>query len=166
MVATRLPDDDPARTRSRLAARTGTRRPARPPDAIAAAIAAITGLLEGGRTDLSSIACDPGEIDPFFARVYEAARAIPAGETTTYGAIARTLGDKHLAQAVGRALRRNPLPIIVPCHRVLGAGGRLTGFSAAGGVETKRRMLRAEGVWVAGSGDLFDALPLMERPPR
>ena len=102
----------------------------------------MTELLEGAKTDLTHIVCDFSRVDPFAARVYAAARAIPAGETLTYGAIALQLGDKQLAQKVGRALARNPLPIIVPCHRVVGSDGSLTGFG--GGIETKAALLRLE----------------------
>ena len=70
-------------------------------------------------------------------------RQIPRGQTTTYGAIARDLGRPRAAQAVGAAVGANPLSILVPCHRVLAADGRLTGY--AGGVETKRTLLVLEG---------------------
>ena len=78
------------------------------------------------------------------------------GETLSYGAIAFRLGDKHLARAVGAALGRNPWPIVIPCHRVIGAGGRLGGFSARGGARTKLRLLAIEGAPAAG---LFGAWP-------
>ena len=84
---------------------------------------AITALLEGERTDLTFIACDFSNVDPFAAEVYTITRAIPAGETRTYGAIALQIGDAQLARDVGQALGRNPFPIIVPCHRVIGANG-------------------------------------------
>ena len=74
-------------------------------------------------------------------QVYEVARTIPPGRTMSYGDIATRLGDPTLARAVGQALGRNPFAIVVPCHRVVGADGRLTGFSANGGVATKERML-------------------------
>src|SRR4029453_10295702 len=79
--------------------------------------------------------------------VYAATRAIPAGSTATYGEIARAIGrtNPEAAREVGAALARNPTPIIVPCHRVVGANGKLTGFSAPGGLATKRRMLQLEG---------------------
>lgn len=165
VVATHLPEESSADTGRRLATRTGTTK-GEPPTAIRRAIASMTALLEGEGTDLTSIACDFGGIDPFAAQVYAATRAIPAGETSTYGAIASQLGDKRLARDVGQALGRNPLPIIVPCHRVIGAGGRLTGFSAAGGVATKLRMLAIEGAEVGGAPGLFDDLPLSAKPRR
>jgi methylated-DNA-[protein]-cysteine S-methyltransferase len=134
---------------TRLARRAGAAA-GEPPPAIQRAIASITALLDGLRTDLTFIACDFSNVEPFATRVYIAARAIPAGETLTYGALALRLGDKLLAQRIGQALGRNPFPIIVPCHRVIGANGRLIGFSANGGVETKLRMLAIEGARVSG----------------
>ncbi|MFQ6549774.1 methylated-DNA--[protein]-cysteine S-methyltransferase [Aestuariibius sp. 2305UL40-4] len=165
VVATRLPDKSPAGTGRRLAAQTGGTK-GEPPTTIRHAIASMTALLEGEGTDLTSIACDFGGIDPFAAQVYAATRAIPVGETATYGAIASQLGDKQLARTVGQALGRNPLPIIVPCHRVVGADGRLTGFSAAGGVATKLRILAIEGAQLGGTPGLFDDLPLASKPRR
>jgi methylated-DNA-[protein]-cysteine S-methyltransferase len=164
VVATCLPDESPADTARRLAARTGG-TVGEPPAAIRRAIASITALLEGERTDLAAIACDFGGADPFAAQVYAATRAIPAGETTTYGAISSQLGDKQLSRNVGQALGRNPLPIIVPCHRVIGADGKLTGFSAAGGVATKLKMLAIEGAQPGDAPGLFDDLPLATKPP-
>ena len=158
VVATHLPEKTAAATAARLAARTGGSE-GEPPLDVRGAIASMTALLEGERTDLAHIACDFGGIDAFAARVYSATRAIPPGETLTYGAIATQFGDKQLAQSVGRALGRNPLPIIVPCHRVVGANGKLTGFSAYGGVDTKLKMLAIEGAYVNKQPGLFDDLP-------
>lgn len=79
----------------------------------------------------------------FQRAVCEAMSAIPYGETMTYGEIAKITGNS--AQAVGNACGSNPIPILIPCHRVMGAGGRLVGFSGAGGVETKVQLLRLEG---------------------
>ncbi len=91
-------------------------------------------------------------VPEFNRRVYAVARAVPPGETITYGEIAERIGERGAAQAVGQALGRNPFPIVVPCHRVLAADGGLGGFSAHGGVATKRRMLAIEG---AGAPTLF-----------
>ena len=165
IVATHLPEESSADTGRRLAARTGATK-GEPSSVIRRAIASMTALLEGEGTDLTFIACDFGGIGPFAAQVYAATRAIPTGETSTYGAIASQLGDTRLARDVGQALGRNPLPIIVPCHRVLGAGGRLIGFSAAGGVATKLRMLAIEGAQLGGAPGLFDDLPLAAKPRR
>jgi methylated-DNA-[protein]-cysteine S-methyltransferase len=79
---------------------------------------------------------------PLQEKVWAILRKIPFGETTTYGAIAAELGDRTLAQAVGQAVGHNPLSIIVPCHRVVGSTGKLTGF--AGGIDRKRALLDLE----------------------
>ena len=121
--------------------------PATPPTEIADAIAAVRRYFDGEPADLSGIPVDLGEQDPFFARVYAAVRELGWGTTTTYGALARDLGaGPEAARDVGQAMAQNPVPLIVPCHRVLAAGGKLGGFSAPGGAATKRRMLEREGV--------------------
>ena len=122
-----------------------------PPASIQRAIASITLHLAGGRADLSRIRLDLDGLPPFSRQVYEAARAIPSGSTISYGELAERLGRPGAARAVGQALGRNPFPVVVPCHRVLAAGGRIGGFSAGGGVETKRRMLALEGVIRTGA---------------
>jgi methylated-DNA-[protein]-cysteine S-methyltransferase len=115
------------------------------PETVRAAVAGIVALLEGERRDLRSIVLDERRIDPFRRRVYAATRAIAPGATASYGEIARSIGAPEDARAVGTALGENPFPIIVPCHRVLAASGALHGFSAPGGIVTKRRMLEIEG---------------------
>ena len=115
------------------------------PPAVRAGVAGIVALLAGERRDLREIALDDRAVDDFRRRVYAATRAVGPGETVTYGEIARAIGDPGAARAVGAALGSNPFPIIVPCHRVLAADGALHGFSAPGGLATKRRMLEIEG---------------------
>jgi methylated-DNA-[protein]-cysteine S-methyltransferase len=166
IVATHLPETSDAQTRTRLISRSGNAEAGDPPLAVQRAIEAITALLAGERADLSFISCDFSTVDPFNVRVYHITRSIQPGQTLTYGAIAVQLGDRLLAQSVGQALGRNPFPIIVPCHRVLGAGGRLTGFSANGGLETKLRMLAIEGAHPGDAPTLFDDLPLVMKPSR
>jgi methylated-DNA-[protein]-cysteine S-methyltransferase len=112
---------------------------------VQAVIADVQRLLRGEARDLSTVSLDMNRVPEFDRRVYDEARTIPPGETLTYGEIATRLGDPGLSRAVGQALGRNPFTIIVPCHRVLAAGGRSGGFSAVGGVETKRRLLEIEG---------------------
>jgi methylated-DNA-[protein]-cysteine S-methyltransferase len=108
--------------------------------------------------DLSNIQLDMEGVPPFHRRVYEVARAIAPGNTRTYGEIATRLGDPGAARAVGQALGHNPFAPVVPCHRVLAAGGRSGGFSANGGVATKLRMLQIERASFNGPG-LFDGQP-------
>jgi methylated-DNA-[protein]-cysteine S-methyltransferase len=115
------------------------------PDAIRAVVDGIVALLAGERRDLRSVALDEREVDPFRRRVYAATREVAPGATASYGEIARALGEPDAAREVGAALGANPYPIVVPCHRVLSASGALHGFSAPGGLATKRRMLEIEG---------------------
>ncbi|MCW3032437.1 MAG: methylated-DNA-[protein]-cysteine S-methyltransferase [Solirubrobacteraceae bacterium] len=119
-------------------------RSAAAPELVRDAATAIVSLLDGERTDLSWVALEMAELQPFRRGVYAAAREIPAGATATYGQLATELGNPGFAREVGAALASNPFPIIVPCHRVLAADGALRGFSAPGGIETKRRMLEIE----------------------
>jgi methylated-DNA-[protein]-cysteine S-methyltransferase len=127
------------------AAREPTHEPEDVPDAVRDAVTAIVALLDGERTDLRWVALDESAIDPFRRSVYAAAREIPPGATASYGEIARAIGKPDAPRAVGHALGENPFPIVVPCHRVLSSTGALHGFSAPGGLATKRRMLEIEG---------------------
>lgn len=145
VVGVGLPDGSAARTRARLRASHPDAAESEPPEQVAQAITEIVALLRGESHDLRDVALDLDGVPDFHRQVYEIARTIPPGKTLTYGDVANRLGMPGSAQAVGRALGRNPFPIVVPCHRVLGADGRMVGFSAPGGVETKRRMLVIEG---------------------
>jgi methylated-DNA-[protein]-cysteine S-methyltransferase len=120
-------------------------------------IEGIRRLLAGEFVDLGFVVLDDREVDSFRREVYAATRAVPPGSTVTYGEIARVIGrvDPEGARDVGAALARNPTPIVVPCHRVVGANGKLTGFSAPGGLATKRRMLELEGAPGYGQQVLF-----------
>ncbi len=118
---------------------------ARAPEPVRAAARDIVALLNGEHRDLRDIVLDESALEPFPRHVYAATRAIEPGTVATYGEIARAVGDPAAARAVGAALGANPFPVIVPCHRVLAADGALHGFSAPGGIATKRRMLELEG---------------------
>jgi methylated-DNA-[protein]-cysteine S-methyltransferase len=120
------------------------------------AIDGIVALLRGEASDLSAVALDMNAVPAFHRRVYDAARGVAPGSTVTYGEIAARLGEPGAARAVGQALGRNPFAIIVPCHRVLAAGGKVGGFSANGGVATKLRLLSIEGAPAGGQMALFD----------
>ncbi|MET0275553.1 MAG: methylated-DNA--[protein]-cysteine S-methyltransferase [Acidimicrobiia bacterium] len=116
-----------------------------PPAEVLAAVDGIRALLRGEACDLSAVPLDMSGVPPFHQRVYEAARTIPAGETATYGELAAEAGSPGAARAVGQALGRNPFAIVVPCHRITAANGKIGGFSADGGVATKARLLELEG---------------------
>jgi methylated-DNA-[protein]-cysteine S-methyltransferase len=139
-----LPELDAARVRARMRRRLPTAEEVLPPPDIALAIARMAAQLNGETSDLTSVQLDLQDVAPFDREVYALARTIPVGETVSYGDIARRLGNVRLARDVGQALGRNPFPIVVPCHRVIGADGRLGGFSARGGVTTKQRLLAIE----------------------
>jgi methylated-DNA-[protein]-cysteine S-methyltransferase len=166
IVATALPEGDAAGTRQRLMRRVPEAVETAPPPAIAEARDRIVALLEGGRDDLGDITLDMAAVPDFNRKVYAIARAIPPGETRTYGEIARRVGGLEQSRAVGMALGQNPFPIVVPCHRVLGANGKAGGFSADGGVETKLRMLSIERAQTGSEPSLFEALPLAMAPKR
>jgi methylated-DNA-[protein]-cysteine S-methyltransferase len=161
-----LPEAHEERLRGRFKARFPEASETQPTPAIARAIERIQALLRGERDDLQDIALDDADVPSFNKRVYDIARRIPPGSTRTYGDIARQLGDPLLAREVGQALGRNPFPIVVPCHRVLAAGGKTGGFSATGGVETKFRMLAIERAKTDNAPSLFDELPLAAPPRR
>jgi methylated-DNA-[protein]-cysteine S-methyltransferase len=128
----------------------GTRaaRASRTPREIDQLIADIQSYMSGSRMDFSAVRLDLTGIGSFEQAVYAAARRIPWGATTSYGELALQIGAPQAARAVGRALARNPVPIIVPCHRILGKGHRAGGFSAPGGVFTKQYLLALEGVHI------------------
>src|SRR5262245_56587965 len=154
-----LPEASEAKTRARLARRYPQARQALPPPHVQRAIEAIAALLDGERSDLSTVALDMEGIAEFDRRVYEAARTIPAGATLSYGELAARLGERGLSREVGQALGRNPFPLIVPCHRVLAAGAKAGGFSANRGVTTKLALLTIARARTSYAPSLFDQAP-------
>ena len=136
----RLPDPDRAAAEKQF----GKAEPQTPPPAIAAVVA-------------QAIELDLSHVDPFRRAIYEALRKVSFGETVTYGELAKRVGaaEPQAAQDVGVAMARNPVPLIIPCHRVLAAGGKLGGFSAPGRTQAKERMLALEGVFVGGQPRLL-----------
>jgi len=156
LVGVQLPEPSAAETRARMRRRHPGARETSPPPDVRRAIDAITAHLRGDATDLSGIGLDMDGVPDFHRRVYEVARAIPSGATLSYGEIAARIGEPSAAREVGQALGRNPFPIVVPCHRVLAAGGKTGGFSAPGGVATKLRLLAIEGARANGIPTLFD----------
>ena len=154
-----LPEPSERATRARVQRRWPAAIEAPPPPGVQRALDRIQTLLKGEPVDLQDIPLDLDGVPDFNRQVYEVARAIPPGQTLTYGEIAKRMGVPHEAREVGQALGRNPVAIIVPCHRVLAADGKMGGFSANGGVATKRRMLEIEGAAALGAGPLFDRRP-------
>jgi methylated-DNA-[protein]-cysteine S-methyltransferase len=121
--------------------------PGQPPPEVAEAVAAVQRYFAGEETDFTRFKLDLDGQDEFFRRIYAAARQVEWGRTTTYGALAKELGaGPEVARDVGQAMARNPVALIIPCHRVLAAGGRIGGFSAPGGSTAKMRMLELEGI--------------------
>ena len=113
------------------------------------AVAAVKRYFEGEKIDFSDFQLDLDEQEGFFKQIYAAARRLCWGQTTTYGTLAKELGvGPEAAREVGQAMANNPVPLIIPCHRVLAAGGKVGGFSAPGGSAAKIRMLELEGVHV------------------
>jgi methylated-DNA-[protein]-cysteine S-methyltransferase len=152
ILGVQLPEARNSATRARLLERFPDAREIEPPLAVRRARAAISGLLRGEATDLSTVVLDMQCVPAFHQRVYAAVRKIKPGHTLSYGEIAAELGVPGAARAVGQAMRRNPFAIVVPCHRVLAARGKLGGFTANGGASTKLRMLAIEGVEIGASG--------------
>ncbi len=114
----------------------------RDPDSARRAAGQLREYFEGQRTEFDLRLAPVGT--PFQLSVWEALESIPAGATDSYGAIAARLGQGSASRAVGAAVGRNPISIIVPCHRVIGSNGQLTGY--AGGLERKRWLLDHEAV--------------------
>jgi methylated-DNA-[protein]-cysteine S-methyltransferase len=120
-----------------------------PPKDVAAVVEAAKRYFGGEDIDFASVRVDLAGQDAFFAQIYDALRGVGWGRTTTYGALAKAVGaGRERARDVGEAMAKNPMPLIIPCHRVLAAGGKIGGFSAPGGSKTKVRMLELEGVHV------------------
>jgi O-6-methylguanine DNA methyltransferase len=142
-----LPEATTTMTESRIARIAGARLSV-PPAPIAEIIERVRKHLQGHLQDLRDIAVDLNGADLFARQVYEAAREIPPGQTRTYGELAKALGYPNDAQAVGQALGRNPIALIIPCHRIVAAGGKPGGFSAHGGRAIKARLLGTEGATV------------------
>lgn len=165
IAGVQIHDGSERATRAGLLRRFPGAREAVPPADVQHAIDGIGALLRGERPDLNDVAIDTEHLPAFNRKVYDITRAIPPGATLTYGEIAERLGDKLLARDVGQALGQNPIPLIVPCHRVLASGGKSGGFSASGGVVTKLRLLTIEGAQPNGP-TLFDHLPLAAKRRR
>jgi methylated-DNA-[protein]-cysteine S-methyltransferase len=115
---------------------------------IAQLIGEIRAYAAGEEVDFSAVPVDLAGVDDFRLAIYTAARKLGFGQTTTYGELAKRAGHGGLPRETGAALGANPVPLIIPCHRILAAGGKIGGFSAPGGSASKERMLALEGVRV------------------
>jgi len=166
ILGVQLPEAREIETRKRLFQLYPDAREMRAPLDIESAIEGIAALLRGEPSDLSNVLLDMSGIHAFNQRVYALTRAIPRGETRTYGEVAASLRASGAAHSVAQALARNPFMIIVPCHRVLEAGGYADKISPNGGAISKRRLLSIEGArGTTASKTLFDVL-LPVAPPR
>lgn len=148
----RLPDPDRANAEKQFKGEA-----AAPPPSVDAIVAQAKRYFAGEPIDFTPIPLDLDGIEPFRRAVYEALRKVSFGETVTYGELAKRAGADapQAAQDVGVAMARNPVPLIIPCHRVLAAGGKLGGFSAPGRTETKQKMLALEGVFIGNQPRLL-----------
>ncbi|TMI98713.1 MAG: methylated-DNA--[protein]-cysteine S-methyltransferase [Alphaproteobacteria bacterium] len=137
--------------------RLGGATPAEPPPHIAAIIDQARRYFAGEQIDFKAIGLDLSSVDPSRRSIYDALRQVGFGDTVTYGELARRAGlnAPQAAQDVGIAMARNPVPLIIPCHRVLAAGGKLGGFSAPGRTEAKEKMLALEGVFIGNQPRLL-----------
>ena len=156
VTGVQLPEADERATRARMQSRFPAVPESVPPLAIGTIVQRIRALLEGRPDALQDVPLDMTGVPDFHRRVYEVTRAIPPGRTLTYGEVAARLGEPGAARAVGQALGHNPFAPVVPCHRVLAAGSAGGGFSAAGGVATKLRMLQIEKAQLGSEPGLFD----------
>jgi methylated-DNA-[protein]-cysteine S-methyltransferase len=165
IVGVQLPEAREIETRKRLFQLYPNARETRPPPNAEGAIEGIVALLHGEMSDFSDVTLDMGGIHVFDQHVYEIARRIPRGETLTYNEIAVRMGTPSAVRSVAHAIARNPFVIIVPCHRVLEAGGYADKISPHGGQISKRRLLSIEGTGSPSSKTLLDVL-LPVAPPR
>jgi methylated-DNA-[protein]-cysteine S-methyltransferase len=165
VIGVQLPEAREIETRRRLFGLYPEARELRPPLNVEIAIEGIVALLRGEAADLSEVMLDMTGIPAFNARVYAFTRTIPRGETRSYGEVATSLRASGAVHSVTQAIARNPFMIVVPCHRVLEAGGYADRISPNGGTISKRRLLSIEGANMTFSKTLFDVL-LPVAPPR
>ncbi len=150
IVRFQLPSRSADAARSAILRRLPEAIETRPDGPVGILVGRARAYFAGEPIDFSDVPVDLGRQEPFFDAVYGYVRELRWGETTTYGAVAKALGaGPEAARAVGQAMATNPLPLIIPCHRVLAAGNKVGGFSAPGGSDSKRRMLELEGVSLA-----------------
>lgn len=164
IAGVQLPEATEHETRARLRRRFPDARESAPPAAVQRAIGGVVALLRGEPSDLRAVTLDLDGVPRFHRQVYDVARTIAPGTTVSYGEVAARMGMPGAARDVGHALGQNPFAIIVPCHRVVAANGRVGGFSARGGVRTKLRLLSSERAQGHGELPLFEPRP-QDRSP-
>lgn len=156
VIGFQLPEATAQLTEARIAERTAAHEASTIPSWIGEIIKRVKLHFNGQIQDFQDIDLDVGSVSQFAKRVYETLRAIPAGQTVTYGQLAVMSDNPGAARAVGRVMSKNPIPLIIPCHRVLASGSKQGGFSAHGGLATKMKMLDIEGA-------TLDILPRSDR---
>jgi len=144
-----LPEKSCEAVERRLMRHAGVAASTEQPRWVVELIASIKAYAAGEDVDFSDVPVDLDGVDDFRLAIYEAARKLHYGETTTYGELAKRAGQPGLPRETGAALGANPVPLVIPCHRILAAGGKIGGFSAPGGSDSKARMLALEGVAIA-----------------
>jgi len=167
VIGVLLPEASEGKTRARLQKRYRDARESEPSADVAGTIAKVRALLRGEPADFSDAKLDIKTLPEFNRSVYEITSAIPRGSVMTYGEIAARLRkEPQAARDVGQALGENPIPLIIPCHRVLAANGKPGGYSGAGGVKMKLKLLTIEGAKLSDEPSLFETLPLEAKPYR
>ena len=158
LVQVQLPEASEAATEARLGRVASATWTDTLPRSIQDCAGCMRAYFDGETVDFTDVALDMRRASAFNARVYTALREVGWGQTTTYGALAKSLGDPHAARAIGAAMGKNPWPLLVPCHRVLAASGKIGGFSAYGGRATKRHMLQLERADADGAAPMLPGL--------
>ena len=139
-----LPEKDAQATEARLNSHFPTAKACKPPEEIVMLTRRLRRHLEGSVQDFSNVRLDLTGVPPFHTKIYQALQKIPTGQTVSYNDLAALAGSPGAARAVGQAMAKNPISVIVPCHRVLSASGDIGGFTAYGGLDTKRQLLQYE----------------------
>lgn len=158
LTQVQLPEETPVATEARIAHRSGAPRCHDPPAAVSGIAQRMCAYFNGAEIDFADVVLDMRGLSDFNAKTYTALRAFGWGQVTSYGALAKAIGDPGGARAIGAAMGANPWPLIVPCHRVLAASGKIGGFSAHGGRETKRHMLQLERIDADGAAPLLPGI--------
>ncbi len=153
-----LPDTDATATERHVSGEAGRSSRTDPPPSILECVQLLQAYFRGDRIDFRGVRLDDEGISQFNTKIYRALSEVAYGTTTTYGALARSVGAPGASRAVGVAMARNPWPIVIPCHRVLASGQRIGGFSAPGGQMTKERLLTLEGSSVVDGTPLLPGL--------